>query len=105
MNEGSTNGEEESKDFDLGSEIGGVEAGCLKTEKVQHGVATDIKFAEDIATPIAMCKVLKRVVSIVTEGARRSLIEDIEASHPSSSRPSVKKSADVDTVGSRFALS
>ena len=36
MNEGSTNGEEESKDFDLGSEIGGVEAGCLKTEKVQH---------------------------------------------------------------------
>ena len=54
VNEGSTNGEEESKDFDLRSEIGNVEAGCLKTEKVQHGVAADIKLAEDIATPIAM---------------------------------------------------
>ena len=56
MDNGSPDSEEQGKHFDFRGEVGGFEAGGLKTEKVQHGVARDFEQAEDVTAPRARAK-------------------------------------------------
>ena len=78
MDNGSPDSEKQGKHLHFRREVGGFEAGGLKTEKVQHGVARDFKQAEDVSAPRAVGKVLEGIVTIVTEGAGLCLVEAIE---------------------------
>ena len=61
VNEDTTNGEKQGKDFDTLHKILGIGASMVKTEKAKDRGARNVELIKDIATPQAMSKMLNRV--------------------------------------------
>ena len=99
--------EKKGKYFDFSRKVGNFETGCFEAKEVKQGVAGDLKFLKDFATPRAVCKVFDGVFSLIAKGARDAIMTDINASvsHSPAGWPTIEESFDIDTMSRRLHLS
>ena len=99
--------EKKGKYFDFSRKVANFETGCVETKEVKQGVAGDLRFLKDFATPRAVGKVFDGVLSLIAKGAGNAIMTDISASvsHSPAGWPAIEESFDIDTMSRRFHLS